>query len=280
MGDSEKLVVYYSCFNYEVDPQEFPHIELLRNSLLSLLGEDWRLALQRELEFLNIRLAKYCLEVLIEIFLSIIQKSYSIDFATFKQTFKDELSLNSIWTEANTECACLESLLNNFFLAMMSLQIDINLQRIEFKVLPSARIKSQLQPLIVAQEELQTFASRVCKVLKRASLPLEAIIGPETLSSLSRYIDSLSNRVLSTFQVTSQFVTNIIEVNPFNLNVKVRVIQPARDFYDKAIEIWLALGEQLNPTEFVLSIKAKMGACWTEKLLNPALHFYEIAKEE
>jgi len=237
MGDSEKLVVYYSCFNYEVDPQEFPQLQSFRYSLLSLLGEDWLQSLQRELEFLNIRLAKYSLEVLIEIFLSIIQKYHSIDFASFKQTFKDELSLNSVWTDKNQECAYLESLLNEFFIAAMSQPNDIELNRYEFKVLPSARVKSQLQPLVVAQEDVQNFASRVCKVLRRASLPLEAIIGPEMLASLSNYIDSLSNRVLSTFQVTSQVVTNIIEVSPFNINVKVRVIQPARDFYNKAIEI-------------------------------------------
>lgn len=280
MGDSEKLIVYYSCFNYEIEPFDFPHIQNIRAQLLSFLGKDWNAALKRELEFLNIRLAKYCLEVSIEIFLSIIQKYNYIDYIKFKETFKNELGLNSVWTETNSECALLESLLNAFFLAIMSLQVDVNSLNIEYKVLPSARLKPQLHPLIVAQEQITTLASVVFRVLRRASMPLEMIIGSEMLTSLTHYIDSLSNRVLTSFQVTSQFVTNIIEVNPYDKSIKVRVIQPAREFYDKAIEVWISLGEHFNATNFVLSIKEKLGSGWTDKLLNPALNFYEIAQEE
>lgn len=146
--------------------------------------------------------------------------------------------------------------------------------------MPSAKIRSQLQPLVVAQEVVETLASKVYRVLRRASMPLEAIVGPESFESLSRYINSLSNKVMSTFQVTSQFVTNIVEVNPFNQDVKIRVIQPAKDFYDKAIDVWMSFGEQMTSTNFVLSVKAKLGTGWTEKLLNPSLHFYELASEE
>jgi hypothetical protein len=39
MSESDKLVVYYSCFNYEIDIQDFDHIMPLRNLVLQNLGE-------------------------------------------------------------------------------------------------------------------------------------------------------------------------------------------------------------------------------------------------
>ncbi|CAG9309997.1 unnamed protein product [Blepharisma stoltei] len=280
MANSEKLVVYYSCFNYEIDPVEFPQLHGIKQTLLMNLGEEWKEAFQRELEFMNIRQSNHCMEFAIEVYIRCLKQVMCLDYSIFKQIFIEELNLKTIWIENNKDCHYLDSLLNAFFNTIVNIQIELDLSNYEFKLLSSAKHLSQLQPLVVAQEVVETFASKVYKVLRRASFPLEAIIRPESLESLSRYIQSLSNKVLSTFQVTSQFVTNIVEVNPFNQDIKIRVIQPARDFYDKAIDVWMSLGDHMTPTSFVLCVKQRLGPVWTEKLLNPSLHFYEIASEE
>jgi hypothetical protein len=117
-------------------------------------------------------------------------------------------------------------------------------------------------------------------VLKKVSLPLENLIGPEIVNRISGYIRCMSSRVIRTKQVTSSFVTNIIEIKPNVSNLKVRVIQPAKEFYDKVVDSWGRFSENENSTPFLMDLKQKFGDEWSEKFVCPALCFFEIAKEE
>ena len=278
MSESDKLVVYYSCFNYEIDIQDFDHIMPLRNLVLQNLGEQWRNMLQRELELLNISLAKYCLELCCEIYFSLVSKCIENNYNEFKELFISELLLTRIWTVDNPECNVLNELLTSFYnLAKDSMVDTVDFQ---FKILPSIKKQPELQPLVVAEEEVTTFAEKIRHVLRKVSLPLENIIGPDITAKISGYIKCLSSRVIKTQQVTSNFVTNIIEIKPNSNSLKVRVIQPAKEFYDKVVDSWASINDRNNSTCFLLDLKQKLGADWNEKLVYPALCFYDIAKEE
>jgi hypothetical protein len=278
MSEGSKLVVYYSCFNYEINVQDFSHIAELRNFILSSLGEHWLNLLRNELEFLNISLAKYSLELCCEIYSSSISKGLANSYVQFKQLFIEELLITNIWTPDNIECNFLDELLRRFYDIVR--ESGINPRLTVYKILPSLKQQPELQPLVVAEEAVTTFSERVCHVLKKVSLPLETLIGPEIITKISDYIKCLSSRVIKTHQVTSNFVTNIIEIRPNANQLKVRVIQPAKEFYDKVVECWGSLTDRNNSTCFLISLRHRFGDEWSEKLVSPALCFFDIAQEE
>ena len=96
MSQINKLVVYYSCFNYEIENQDFSHIDSLRSAVLESLGEQWAVLLQRELGFLNISIARYSIELCCEVYLSLGYRNLEISYENFKEIFINELSLNNI----------------------------------------------------------------------------------------------------------------------------------------------------------------------------------------
>lgn len=278
MSQTNKLVVYYSCFNYEIENQDFEHIENLRNISLQSLGQQWVFSLQHELELLNISLAKYGLELSCEVYFSLLAKDFPNVYESFKNIFINELSLNTIWIAGNAECNFLDELLFAFYNVAKDAMVDSIPST--FKLLPSVKKQPVLQPLVIAEEAVTTLAEKICHVLKKVSMPLEGLVGPEITTRLTSYIKSLSSRVIKTSQVTSNFVTNIIEVKPGTEGLKVRVIQPAKEFYDKVVDSWAAISDQNNSTSFLLDLKQKLGGDWNEKFVSPALCFFEIAQEE
>lgn len=278
MSTTEKLVVYYSCFNYDLETSDFSHIQDFLRTIRPQLSPNWSSRISTEFEFLNIRLSNYSLEFSCELFLCLLQHDGSVSYDSFKDAFTKELGLAQIWTAGNSHCSALDSLVFEFLTCALSLEPQQFPSR--YKLLLSYQSKHELLPLVVASEEVTTIAQSISRVLRRVSYPLESLIRPETLESLNCFLASLSRRVLTTFQVTSQFATNVIEINSGLPNVCVRIIQPARDFYDKALEAWISIGPRANPVSFVNKVKEKLGNTWTEKLLLPALQFSEIAQEE
>ena len=271
-------MVYYSCFNYEIDTQNFTHIESLRGIVLQSIGEQWASLLQHELELLNISMAKYSLELSCEVYFSLLSQNLPNSFESFRGIFINELSLTSIWTSGNPEFTYINELLQTFYNAAVNAMIDG--VPTHFQLLPSMKKQPVLLPLVVAEEAVTTLAEKICHVLKKVSVPLEGLVGPEITARLASYIKSLSSRVMKTSQVTSNFVTNIIEVKPGRDNLKVRVIQPAKEFYDKVVDSWACVGDRNNSTCFLLELRQKLGADWSEKFVCPALSFFEIAQEE
>ena len=134
----------------------------------------------------------------------------------------------------NPECNVLNELLTSFYNLAKDSMVDTD--DFQFKILPSIKKQPELQPLVVAEEAVTTFAEKIRHVLRKVSLPLENIIGPDITAKISGYIKCLSSRVIKTQQVTSNFVTNIIEIKPNSNSLKVRVIQPAKEFYDKVVD--------------------------------------------
>lgn len=277
MATSERLVVYYSCFNLrtEVDPGSLIHCHPFKAAIMNCLGKSYVDALQRELELMNIRPARLCIELLTEVWLKIAQTSPN--YPAFKNELVRELDLQKIWTENNPECRNLEYLLQQFVTVIQDLPLPAEIQ---FKLLPSAQRTPDLEPLMVATEQEQTFSQRIYKVLQRVSTPFEALIGQDLMDSLKQYMKHVSQKVTNTYQVTSDFVTNIVEVRPLTKNVQVRIIQPAKDYYDKALEAFLALNHQVNPQLFMQTVRLRLGQLWNERLVAPTMHFFRIAEEE
>ena len=278
MSLSNKLVVYYSCFNYEIDTQDFSHIENLRGIVVQSLGEQWALSLQHELELLNISIAKYSLELSCEVYLSMLSRNFPSTYTNFRGIFISELSLTSIWTPVNPEFYYMDQLLLVFYNAASFATIE-SVPTL-FHLLPSMKRQPVLLPLVVAEETVTSLAEKICHALKKVSLPLEGLIGPEATARIASYVKSLSSRVMKTSQVTSNFVTNIIEVRHGSGGLKVRVIQPAKEFYDKVVDSWACISDRTNSTCFLLELKQKLGYDWNEKFVCPALSFFDIAQEE
>lgn len=279
MSQGDRLVVYYSCFDYEIDSEDFSHIEYFKQGILQFLDISWTVHFQRELELLNIRYSKLSLELCCEVYLFMLMQGFLNTYECFRSLFIAELLLETIWTENNPEVVVLNELLMHFYCA--AIRVDHNLAVVnEFKLLTSCRKRPELQALIVAEEAVTTLSQKICRVLKKVSVPLENFIGPEVTGKISVYLNALSSRVMKTQQVTSSFVTNIVELDPRRDNLKVRVIKPAKDFYDKVLETWRISCESPNSTNFLLNLRSRLGSDWNERLVTPALCFFDLAKEE
>ena len=77
-------------------------------------------------------------------------------------------------------------------------------------------------------------------------------------------------------QITKEFATNVFEIKVAN-ELKVRVLQPCKNFYVHAIGVWMRIGEGRSLPLFLTSVKQSMVVEWTEGLVKPAYEFYEIA---
>lgn len=277
MSDSENLIVYYSCFNLisEVSDNDLQYLKPLKDALLHSLGLSWFNSLKREFELLNIRPSKWCIELCCEIWLK--SSVTSLDFNTFKTEFVKELDLEKIWTVNNPECIPLENLLRRFVETASLLPIISNPQ---FKLLPSLRSLPELEPLMVATETEMTLSQRVYRVLQRVRTPFESLIGQDLTDSLKQYLLKISDKLTSTYQVTSEFVTNTIEIRPLKNNLQVRVIQPAKDFYDQATEAFITFNAALTPQQFLFQVQSRLDKLWNDRLIVPTLQFFRIAEEE
>jgi hypothetical protein len=63
---------------------------------------------------------------------------------------------------------------------------------------------------------------------------------PSIMSTVYSYVTDFLHKNPS-WQVASNFVTQIMELNQFQLNedMKVRVMRPAQEFYRKLVLVWL-----------------------------------------
>ena len=278
MSQADKLVVYYSCFDYEIELEDFSHIESFKTQIATQLSTCWGMQIEHELELLNIRYSKCSLELCCEVYLSMLMQGFPNTYSVFRDVFINELLLQSIFTPGNPEITQLDLMLSQFYL--VACQVPDPPFTNVFKLLPSCRKNPELEPLIVAEEAVMTLSQKICHVLKKVSLPLEHFIGPELTAKVGSYLNGLSSRVLKTQQVTSSFVTNIVELQANGNQMKVRIIKPAKDFYDQVLETWKTCQDPGNSTSFLLDLRSRLGSDWNEKFVSPALCFYEMAKEE
>jgi hypothetical protein len=154
----------------------------------------------------------------------------------------------------------------------------IRVDDFQFKLLKSVRTTC-IQPMILAKQKQQSYRETFYTVLERVSDPLESFVGQERTAAVLNYIKSASSRVARSYQVTRDFVTNIVEFRAAP-DLSVRVIQPAKEFYEHAIEAWLGLGEAQSLKFYISHIKARFGDSWSESLLRPAIQFFHMAEHE
>lgn len=277
-----KLVAYYSFFDLRTDAaiEDFSHLQPFLAAIKVYLKCEFQGALRSQMEFLNIKPAKYSLELLVEVWFKVVLRTV-ITYEVFKQELIQELGLEKIWEEGNTEMKDLEDLVLQFFNTALPLfrTYPVTPTPQFFKLLPSAQ-HAVLQPLVVATEREQTFAQRMYKVLERVSVPLDSLMWPQITTAIYSCIRSVSQQVERTIQVTRDFATNIVEFDYSGQNMRIRVIQPANEFYGKAIESWLQQGQTSSLPYYVNSLRQSVGSSWSESLVKPAEQFYQMAYEE
>lgn len=280
-GDS-KLIAYYSCFNLLAEPTSFDlrSLEPLRSALIAHLGPTYQKNLQAQMELLNIRPAQFCLELLIEVLIKVLQTDQPFCKELFRLELTSELDLALIWTNDNDHMLDFGALVEAFVEAVKLLweHYPISAANYPFKLLKSVRT-TFVQPMILAKEKEQSYSQSFYTVLERVSEPLENIVGHERSAAVLQYIKDASSKVANSYQVTRDFVTNIMEFKA-SPNLKVRVIQPAKEFYEHAIEAWLSLGEVQSLKFYISQFKARYGDTWSESLLRPAIQFFHVAEEE
>lgn len=79
------------------------------------------------------------------------------------------------------------------------------------------------------------------KVIERKSFKEEdSPMKPSIMSTVYSYVTDFLQKNPS-WQVASNFVTQIMELNQFQMNegMKVRVMRPAQEFYRKLVLVWL-----------------------------------------
>ena len=93
---------------------------------------------------------------------------------------------------------------------------------------------------------------------------------------IENQIKKIGSMVQTGHQITKEFATNVFEIK-VAAELKVRVLQPCKNFYTHAISSWLRIGEDRSLPLFLMSVKESMALEWTEGLMKPAYEFYEIA---
>ena len=250
------------------------------SQLLSVLGESWVCHIHQSLEFLNIQLDYPALHLMAELWLSLYKTHYAVDGERYWVQFVEELQLQDILTPQHPDMAVLQQYVAEFLQAAAASWSDglVDLEALHFS-LPSQQAPV-VQPLLLAKEVETRFSEQIYKVLQRVTTPFEALFGTELLSKLTSCTARLSHGMASSYQVTKDFVTQIVEFRPTSSNLNVRVIQPSRLFYERALEVWVELGDNTTLQPYLTHIREGLGSAWKESLLKPALHFFRVAKEE
>eukprot|EP00743_Colponemidia_sp_Colp-15_P001714 GILK01001871.1.p1 GENE.GILK01001871.1~~GILK01001871.1.p1 ORF type:complete len:264 (-),score=54.55 GILK01001871.1:236-1027(-) len=156
---------------------------------------------------------------------------------------------------------------------------------------------------------LRRRAKRTFTQLKRlSSSSAESMLNKEVIDTAVDYVDGVTKRLRANYTVTSNFVTNIVEINSAALQrmgtayqagseavkhrivqpavdaVNIRFIQPARTFYSAAMDQWLRLDVnhdgKVTLQDFVESMREALGSAWNDRLMQPTETFYQAVKEE
>mmetsp|Transcript_63503 Transcript_63503/g.72775 ORF Transcript_63503/g.72775 Transcript_63503/m.72775 type:complete len:508 (+) Transcript_63503:151-1674(+) len=148
------------------------------------------------------------------------------------------------------------------------------------------------------QRKTRTVFRKLSKVKTSGENP---IISRETIESAADYMGQVSEKMKANFQVTKNFVTNIVEVNnqaigqlgqavqrnqtAIQNELNIRFIEPARKYYSSAVEQFVCMMEsaqnnRVTCSEFAERMKATLGNTWHEKLRNPTFSFFQTAQVE
>ncbi|KRX00917.1 hypothetical protein PPERSA_09523 [Pseudocohnilembus persalinus] len=107
----------------------------------------------------------------------------------------------------------------------------------------------------------------------------------------TNYFYNIKKNTQEKWQVARSFVTNIIELNnnilsktqkissEYTSSIKIRFLQPAQQFYNHLMEIWILFRQNQSSTNdfklYLEKVKASMGSRWSETYVLPTQYFFK-----
>jgi len=131
--------------------------------------------------------------------------------------------------------------------------------------------------------------------VKKVNKKLEKLLNPTTVEFAAHYVNNMMKPSNTDWQVSRNFVTNMVEVNYNKLqqlesqlsnksssigsDIKLRFIQPAQGFYNRLMEQWIifktqSVDREILFTEYVEKVKASLGDLWNDKFIGPTQNFF------
>jgi hypothetical protein len=131
--------------------------------------------------------------------------------------------------------------------------------------------------------------------IKKVNKKTEKLLNQNLIEFASHYVNTFVKTTNKDWQITRTFVTNMVEINYNKLihlenkisskanelknEIKIRFIQPAQEFYNHLMEIWIifktnSLNKEILFTEYLEKVKCKLGGLWNEKLVTPTQNFF------
>lgn len=156
----------------------------------------------------------------------------------------------------------------------------------------SANDNSNLGSMLGKRSSVQ--ANTVVEI-KKINKKLEKMLNQHTIEFAAYYVNNMVKTSNHDWQVSRNFVTNMVEVNYNKLlqlenqisnksheignDVRIRFIQPAQDFYNCLIEIWIifktqALDREILFPEYLDKVKTNLGNLWNERFMAAVQNFF------
>lgn len=131
--------------------------------------------------------------------------------------------------------------------------------------------------------------------IKKINKKLEKSLNQNMIEFAAHYVNNIVKTSNADWQISRNFVTNMVEVNYNKLlelenklshkaedmknNIKIRFIQPAQEFYNRLMEVWIifktnSLNKEILFTEYLDKVKASLGNLWNEKFMTPTQNFF------
>jgi len=131
--------------------------------------------------------------------------------------------------------------------------------------------------------------------IKKVNKKFEKLLNPNMIEFAAHYVNTMAKTSSLDWQISRSFVTNMVEVNYNKLvqfenrlntqadelrnNVRIRFIQPAQEFYNSLMEVWIifktmSLNKDVLFTEYLDKVKIILGNVWNEKFLTATHNFF------
>jgi len=130
--------------------------------------------------------------------------------------------------------------------------------------------------------------------IKKINKKSEKLINHHMIEFAAHYVNTVTKTSSSDWQVSRSFVTNMVEVNYNRLlqmekmhnktnelknEVKIRFIQPAQEFYNNLMEVWIilktrSLSREVLFHEYLEKVKESFGNIWHERFATPTHNFF------
>jgi len=131
--------------------------------------------------------------------------------------------------------------------------------------------------------------------IKKVNKKLEKLLNQNMIEFAAHYVNNITKSSNADWQISRNFVTNMVEVNYNKLlelenklshkatevkdNIKIRFIQPAQEFYNRLMEVWIifkthSFNKEVLFTEYLEKVKGSLGGLWNDRFLTPTQNFF------